>query len=316
MSGNDSSNPVPVPAPAPPSTGGPSAPASPAAKPTKTPMYQAMNAERYLRQSRIKRIEDKTGRCLVCYISGAATSINRDDVLGFVDLLHNAPRGKNLDIILNTGGGDIDAAEKLGALIRTTVGEGQLRIIVPDYAKSAGTLIALGADSIVMGDTSELGPIDPQIVLSDQNGNRIPHSVQNYLDAYNAHTEALKRDPNDVAAKIMLAKLDPSTVKTFEAVRNRARLFAEEQLRRWMFRNQTGPITQIADNLIDTHKWLTHGQVISWEDAKQIGLKVEHLAQTDDIWQDLWQLYCLLRLAIKDKQKLFESDYASLQMDA
>jgi ATP-dependent protease ClpP protease subunit len=310
MNGNDNSSPAPAGgAPAP-------APSSPAPKPTKTPMFQAMHADRYLRQAHIKRIEEKTGRCLTCYISGPSTSIDRDDILGFVDLLHNAPRGKNLDLILHTGGGDIDAAEKLSALIRTTVGDAQLRIIVPDYAKSAGTMIAVGADNIVMGDTSELGPIDPQIVLSDQHGNRIQHSVQSYLDAYQAHTEALKRDPGDVAAQIMLGKLDPSTVKTFEAVRNRARLFAEQQLRQWMFRNQTGPVTQIADNLIDTHKWLSHGQVIGWQDATQIGLKVEHLPQTDAIWQEIWHLYCLQRLAIKDRQKLFESAYASLQMDA
>ena len=95
--------------------------------------------------------------------------------------------GRDLDVLLHTPGGDIDAAEKLITLVHTTVGAGQMRIVVPDFAKSAGTLMALGANKIVMSDTSELGPIDPQIALNDGKGNRIVHSVMSYLDAFKTH---------------------------------------------------------------------------------------------------------------------------------
>jgi ClpP class serine protease len=40
----------------------------------------------------------------------------------------------------------------------------KLRVIVPNIAKSAATLFALGADEILMGYLSELGPIDPQVL--------------------------------------------------------------------------------------------------------------------------------------------------------
>ena len=68
------------------------------------------------------------------------------------------------------------------AMVRKKASTGRVRVIVPDYAKSAGTLMALGADRIIMSETSELGPIDPQVILADRNGNRMPHSVKNYLD--------------------------------------------------------------------------------------------------------------------------------------
>lgn len=42
-----------------------------------------------------------------------------------------------------------------------------LTVIVPDQAKSAGTLFVLGADHIYMGPTSDLGPVDPQFLLAD-----------------------------------------------------------------------------------------------------------------------------------------------------
>src|SRR5687767_13164201 len=116
-----------------------------------------------------------------------------------------------------------------------------------------------------MSDTSELGPIDPQIILADGKGN-IRHSVQSYLDAYETHAEALRRDPADAVARVMLDKLDPATVKLFEAVRDRAKKFAETQLKRGMFRSGTGNFTKIAADLMDTRRWLSHGQMIGFQD--------------------------------------------------
>ncbi len=286
-------------------------------EPTKTPFYQAVHALRYQRQAMIKLIESRLLHPIICYVSGNSCSIDRDDTIGFADLLHNVPMGSDLDLLLHTGGGDIDAAEKIISLVRRRVGEGKLRVVIPDFAKSAGTLMALGADSLVMSDTSELGPIDPQIVLADGDGNRIRYSVQNYLDAYATHSATLAVTPTNVPAQMMLNKLDPGRVKLFESVRDRARNIAQNQLKRGMFRDGVGNYTKAASALLDTTRWLTHGQMISWEDAAddEIGLTVEYLEPTSIEWQEYWQLYCLQRLAIGDRQKLFESNYASLVVD-
>lgn len=283
----------------------------------KTPFYQAIHALRYQRQAVIRTIQERTERRLICYVAGMAASIDRDDTVGFVDLLHNIVPGSNLDLLLHTPGGDIDAAEKLITMVRNTVGTGILRVVVPDFAKSAGTLIALGADTIVMSETSELGPIDPQVTLRDGNGNLIMHSVQNYLDAYQDFAEILKRDPTNVPAGMMMNKLDPATVKLFEAVRDRSRRFAEDQLKRGMFRNNKGNSTKTAATLLDTKRWLSHGQMISWQDAVDpvLGLSVEHLDARSGDWQQFWQLYCLQRLAVGDRQKLFESEQVSFMME-
>lgn len=282
---------------------------------SRTPMYQAMHSDRHQRQTMIRRIQADTDARLVCYICGRGTLIDRDDTLGFVDLLHNVPRGSNLDLLVHTGGGDMDAAEKLISMVRTTVGNGRLRMIVPDFAKSAGTLMALGADAILMSDSSELGPIDPQISLNDGRGNLIPLSVQTYLDAYEAHSTALRKDPNDASARLMLGKLDPATVKLLESARDRARTFAESQLKHGMFRTTPGNFTEIAGRLLDTKRWQSHGQMISWRDASSIGLAVTYVAPESDEWQAYWRLYCQQRLAVKNGEKLFESDSASLQIE-
>lgn len=231
--------------------------------PSKTPLFQAMQSDRYMRQLLIKQIQDEYGPRLICFVCGIAAGIHRDDTLGFADILYNVPPGKHLDLLLHTPGGDVNAAEKLISMVHATVGQGTLRIIVPDFAKSAGTLMALGANKIVMSDTSELGPIDPQINLNDGRGNVIVHSVLSYLDAYKTHSELLRSHPNDLVAQIMLGKLNPETVKLFEAVRDCARTIAEKQLNQWMFQNKSVSYTKIVADLMDIKRWPSHGQMIN-----------------------------------------------------
>jgi ATP-dependent protease ClpP protease subunit len=284
--------------------------------PRKTPLYQSINAARYQRQAMIKAIGEQTKRHLICYVSGLGTMIDRDDTIGLVDLLHNVPPGEDVDLLLHTAGGDIDAAEKFVMMIRQKVGTAAFRVIVPDFAKSAGTLIALGADVIVMSDTSELGPIDPQIRRIDGDGNHMVHSVLSYLEAFEHHAEVLRNEPGNVASQIMMSKLDPGTLKQFEAIRTRAQRVAEDLLRQGMFRDH-GNWSLAAAELMNVKSRPSHGQMISWQDAlsPKLGLTVEHMDQGDPIWQDYWFLYCLQRLAITDRQKIFESDFASLTME-
>ena len=276
--------------------------------PTRTPLYQANTADRYHRRAVIKQIQDRTGRALICYVSGNKCVIDDDDIMPFVDLLHNVPPNHNVDLLLHTKGGSIDAAEKLMGMLRSLVDAANLRIVVPDFAKSAGTLMVLGADSVVMSNMSELGPIDPQAPLFGR-----WQSVQNYLDAYKEHDKTLKADPNNIAAQIMLGKLDPATLKLCEVAMERARQAAEKLLKRGMFRNG-GNWSKTVSELLDTQRWLSHAQMISWEDARdpQIGLVVEYHEYHSQDWQDYWRIHCLQRLAVGEHQKLYESDYVSL----
>lgn len=275
----------------------------------KTPMFTAMNAGRYQRQSLIREIET-TNPKLLCYVAGLKAPVDRSDTLGFVDMLHNVKPGEPIDLLLHTPGGDVDAAEKLITLLRSTVGEdGQLRVIVPDFAKSAGTLMVLGANKIVMSDSSELGPIDPQVSLKDANGHDVNHSVLTYLNAYTEAQTALREKPEDLANRITFEKFDPTMVRKFDAVRNRARLFAENLLKR-----RGANFSKIARDLMVTSAYPSHGQMIGWEAAKNIGLNVDYLHLNDATWRKYWALYCHLRLAIESDQRVFESDFVSLVM--
>lgn len=273
----------------------------------KTPMFTAMNAARYQRQELIWDIED-TSRQLICYVAGRNAPVDRNDTLGFVDMLHKAKPNEGIDLMLHTPGGDVDAAEKLISLVRSHVGDdAELRVIIPDFAKSAGTLMALGGDCIVMSDSSELGPIDPQIQLNDGSGNQIVHSVLTYLDAYQNARDDLEKDPDKLTNRISFEKFDPTVVRKFEAVKERARIFAENLLK-----PKGTEFTRIASEMMDIDQYPSHGQMIGWETAQQIGLNIDYRPLSDDLWQKYWALYCHLRLAIEGDQKIFESNYVSM----
>jgi hypothetical protein len=281
----------------------------------KTPMFEALNALRYHRQELFRKIQGMTGCPLIACVGGLDALIARSDTAYFNDLLYPLPLHSSVDFLLHTPGGDIDAAEKLMSILRSRVGVGRLRVIVPDFAKSAGTLMAIGADEIVMSDTSELGPIDPQVTITDGDGNRTTQSIQAYLDAYDQLTERLQDDPDDLATRLQFNKLEPDRIVHFQAVKARARLFAESQLKRGMCR-ETGNYTKIAARLLDTKERPSHGQVINAEEAQSLGLTVQRLLPSDPFWDACWRLYCLQRLAVKDFEKLFESEHASLIVDA
>lgn len=87
-------------------------------------------------------------------------SIDYSDLLPFTDQLSNL-KGKQLDQILETPGGPGEVAENLVKAMRGEYED--VAVIVPGYAKNAGTIMAMAADEILMGPPSGLGLINAQI---------------------------------------------------------------------------------------------------------------------------------------------------------
>lgn len=291
--------------------------------PPQTPLFRAANLARYRRQELIKAVQDHTGRKLISYVADLSAAMTREDAVPLMDLLHQVEPGTDLDFLLQTPGGDVDAADKMVRILRKRVGEkGTLRVVVPDCAKSAGTLLALGAHFIVMSDSSELGPIDPQIITRDASGQRTQRPAHTYVDGYDALLAKID-DPasyqdgsNTKAEQLLLSKCDPAVLDLCRQAIRRSRRLAERLLQQGML--QDGSWTKVAADLTNNENWLSqHGAVIDYQDAINLGLSVEFLEPNCRQWQAYWRLYCEERLALTaDMPKLFESDYASLPFDS
>jgi hypothetical protein len=309
--------------------------------PNQTPLYRAMNGDRYERQTLIKQIQDVTGRPLICMVFGPGTGIERTTFAAIGDLVHRLDTGTDLDVLLHTLGGDLDTAAKIALLLRNVAADtGRIRVIVPDHVKSAGTLIALAADQIVMSDTSELGPIDPLISITLPDGSRVSRPAQAYLDSFNdaieraqlvarratadaehAYAGAPTSSAHEASAEApaeawiwqtWLRQIEPSVVQLSRKALERSRRYAEQILREGMFRGDPS-YTSVARELSNNNRWLTHGAVIDANAAaSEVGLKIDKRARQDPLWRAWWQLYCIQRLAATGDSALLESDYVSL----
>lgn len=84
----------------------------------------------------------------------------------FSTALSKRKRSKNLILVLTTPGGDPNAAFKIGRTIQNCYDK--VTIFVPGWCKSAGTLVAIAANRLIVGEKGELGPLDIQIAKSDE----------------------------------------------------------------------------------------------------------------------------------------------------
>ena len=132
-----------------------------------------MNTVDTERKKMLKKISELRGNRDILVIASnlsenkAPISIDYTDILPVYDQLQNL-HGSAIDIILETPGGFAEVVEDIVKMIREKYEH--VGIIIPGYAKSAGTIFTMAGDEILMGTTSALGPIDAQIMLA--NGKR------------------------------------------------------------------------------------------------------------------------------------------------
>lgn len=117
------------------------------------------------REPLYRQIEAERGSRVIAFVTGERpslqTQIAADAVSPFVSMLDNIGPTAKLSLIIDTNGGQTSAAWRLINLIRSFCDD--LEVIVPTKAMSAGTLMALGANRIVMTKQAALGPIDPSL---------------------------------------------------------------------------------------------------------------------------------------------------------
>ncbi|MHA6641366.1 SDH family Clp fold serine proteinase [Mesorhizobium sp. A623] len=230
-----------------------------------------------------EQIEKERDTKVISYITGdrpnAETQIGADCIDIFVDMLDSIGPTKRISLLLHTNGGNTAAAWRLVNLIKTFCDE--LEVLIPYKAMSAGTLISLGAQKIVMTKQATLGPIDPSLIhpLGPQvpNGNqlaRIPVSVEavrGYLDAANVD---LKIDDVNVLGRILMDlsnKVHPLVLGEIFRSRAQIRFLASKLLNEHV--QDSDKVQPIIDFLCADSG--SHDYTINRREAKTLGLPVE-----------------------------------------
>jgi len=127
---------------------------------SKTHLFAAQHADRYDRQALIRKYEETTGARLVVMID----QIFHHSVTFIEELLVGANPEEPLHLLLSSPGGNGEVAVRILRALQSRCS--RLTIIVPDMAKSAATILCLGANEILMSASSDLGPVDPQFPIN------------------------------------------------------------------------------------------------------------------------------------------------------
>lgn len=164
---------------------------------------------------------------------------------------------KKLLLIIHSNGGSIEPAYLISKISKEIAGK--FIVVIPRKAKSAATLLALGADEIHMGPISQLGPIDPQV------GGRPALGLGNALE-YLARLVTKHPKSSEVFAKYLSFELDLKQLGYFERISESAVQYAERLL---IDKELPDKLTanDVAKEL--TYSFKDHGFVIERKEARK-----------------------------------------------
>jgi len=199
-----------------------------------------------------------------------------------------------LGIVLETPGGYLEVVERIYNVLRHYYQD--VAFIIPNYAYSAGTVLALSGDEIYMDYYSVLGPIDPQII----SGNDLLPGI-GYLLKFN---ELLEKVNADIAGEktrgemaLLLSKFDPGKLFFIEQARERSIELLKEWLPKHKFKDWTKTegtrslvtpemkqdrAAQIATVLGDPERWHSHGRGICIRELESDEIKLKVNCFSDD----------------------------------
>ena len=219
-----------------------------------------------------------------------------EEVVRQVQPTHAAGR---ICIVLATPGGVVEAVEKMVEVTRHHFSE--VFFVVPTAAMSAGTIFCMSGDKIFMDYTSSLGPIDPQVPLSD--GHLVP--ALGYIDKVNELIDKSAQGKLTDAEFMMLQRLDLATLRRYEQARDLSVSLLKQWLVKYKFKDwaqhsSTNPgqavtdeekeqrAEQIAKDLSDNNRWHSHGRMIGINTLTSgLKLKIEDYTQEAELRQNL-----------------------------
>ncbi len=241
-----------------------------------------------VRRRYLNALSDLTGRNTIVYYSGwqqfrderlAFCGIDDSDKHGIMTAVHGLDRGKGLDLILYTPGGDVAATESLIEYLREMFGT-DIRAVVPHLSMSGGTMIALACREVIMGKHSRIGPVDPQV------GGYSAHGV---LEEFDRAYREVKEDPARVVVwQPIIAKYPPTLIGECEKAMAWAREIVKESLVSGMFKGKKDAAKR-AERVIKTlashAETKSHARHISFKKAQNLGINVRAL-EADQRLQD------------------------------
>ncbi len=231
--------------------------------------------------------------------------LGQEDFYTIRDFL-SVGKSQNVDIYIETRGGSGETAEEIVKFLHSKFQ--RVSFVVSGEAKSAGTIMVLSGDEILMTETGSLGPIDAQI--------RIGRSVVSAYD-YKEWVEDKQKEAKESGMlnpfdATMVAQITPGELKGALHALDFAKDLVKEWLPKYKFRNwnfsetRKIPVTdemkinrakEIAGKLTDRSKWRSHGRSIKIQELQDdIGLKITCIDKEPKLADVVYRIQTILRL--------------------
>jgi Serine dehydrogenase proteinase len=239
--------------------------------------------EAQIKDKRTSLATMRSSTCFPLFLRSASIGHSLVDDI-FDDLKSNFCDCQDIDVIVDSSGGSIDAAYNIATLFRRYA-NGKLTFIIPRWAKSAATLLACSGDEILMTPPAELGPLDPQITQMNPPEKRIEQFSPLHIES----TLGLIRDEFDkghekLAAGLMNRLQFPLTLGSFKKALEVSREYMFELLSTGMLKGNDSKAREIAEKF--TTGYVDHGFCIKVAEASRIGLNATEMVgdQLDIVW--------------------------------
>lgn len=248
--------------------------------PKQSPFYRATESDRYARQDLIEEYEQVNGRSLIVFWGPIEAPI----LAPFADAVGDAPLETPLDLMVTSFGGDAEVAMRMAYMCHAN--RSDFRVIVPDTAASAATLLALAAESIVMSDTSSLGPVDPQILLPTRDDYFPAKEILRVVDNLD---ERIKTNPEAGMMYVtLLAEIDGLIYEAAKSALERTEELVPEVLRIRQPPPTDSVIEEITGSLLGS---AMHSATIVHHRAAELGLPILYTPLHAEPWNRLWRLH-------------------------
>jgi Serine dehydrogenase proteinase len=244
----------------------------------------------------IKEVEKHLGgRTLVTFFTSYnhPVEIDNSDCDMLQSVLQHIDLSKGLALMIDSPGGDGLAAERIVNTCRAYSGTKDYWAIVPGRAKSAATIVCMGASKILMGAPSELGPIDPQIIRREGNVWR-QFSAYGLVSSYDKlFASAVKAKGNLEPFVQQLQKFDVREINHYRDLIKLSEDIAIKILKSGMMpRMSKAAIRKKIGIFLDPSQGtISHGRSINRAEADSCGLKVQELDVHSPQWAAIYNLY-------------------------
>lgn len=247
------------------------------------------------RKKLYEQIKKERKNPLIVYVTSIRPNLSsqmaQDAIPFIIEQIDNIDDSiEEIDFMIISNGGDPITALRIHLLLKERFKK--INVLIPYVAYSAATIFTLGADNIIMGQYSNLGPVDPQIISQRKDSHGVPNNLQfgsedlRYFIEFVKNDIGVKKEKNKLkACEELISNVWGNTIGFAKRSQQLSLYLSEKFLSEHKYKKNK--IKKIAKKLNSSFH---HSYAVSRTEAIEMGLNVEKPTKNlEKIMWDIWK---------------------------